>query len=306
MPALVIQCERFTFPTTPPQLHLPGFGVFRKLGTAIDSIPDGGQLIGEFLDDLQEQLAPLSAILEIVEALMAVYTCLKELPENVMTLDFAAILECVQKVAKAIALLFGYVPPMGYIRTAVDISGFSVDLIDEIFTLLRKVDNKITALISTYEEAKQLADGDLQVMSECAADEVAWLMDKIMQLIGFIKQTNDPLIGMFKRLLPGGDLKVSLKNAQKQYDESTEYLEDVASAVSDAGSWAGVEIPDYLSMEFEVKDIHEIVPVPQMEPVMAAINDIRGACVIIYNGLAPLVGVEPNKSPVPDPVYRNF
>ena len=306
MPALVIKCKRTPYIKVPPQLHLPGFGVFRKLGTAIDEIPDGSQLLGEFMDDLAQQLAPFTAILEIVEAIMAVYNCIKGIAEAIPTLDAAAVFDCLQKLVRAITLLFGYIPPLGWIRTAVDIAAFSADLIEEIFKVLTKMDQKLTAIIATYEEAQQLADGDLEVMSECAAEEVAWLMDKIMQLVQFVKQINDPLMGVLKRTLPGGNMKIQLGRAQNDYDEATKYLEGVESAISKAGSWVGIEIPDFKNLEFDVKEIHDIVPVPQLEPVMAAINTIRSACVIIHNGLAPMVGVPPNKTIVGDPVYRNF
>lgn len=306
MTTLTIKCKRFQFPKIPPQLHLPGFGVFKKLGTAIDEVPDGSGLIGAFLDDLSEQLAPLMGILEIVEAVMAVYNCVKALPEAILTFNIGAIFECLQNLARAIAVIFGYIPPMGYIRTAIDISGFCIDLIDEIFKLLMKIDQKITRLIATYEEAQQLLDDDLKIMSECAADEVAWIMDKVMMLVQFIKTHNDPLIKVFKRTLPGGDLKIQLGRAQSQYDEATKYLDDLKSMVDSAGSWVGIQVPDYKNLEFEPKTIHEMVPVPQLEPAMAAINEIRSACVIIYNGLAPMVGVLPDKAEVSDPVYRNF
>ena len=84
---LVVQCQNIEMPDPPPQLEIPHFGVMEKAWEGLRSIPDPDELLLKFQDTLTTALAPVRRFLEMVEIFMAVYGCIKAIPEAIMSLS---------------------------------------------------------------------------------------------------------------------------------------------------------------------------------------------------------------------------
>jgi hypothetical protein len=300
--ALIIQCDTVPLPPAPPSIDIPHFGTLAKAWEGLYSIPKASDLLAQFQDQLAVALAPVRRYLELIEILTSLYACTQAIPKAILWLNPSPIYDCIENLAKAIARILSWVPPMAYIRMYMDLANYCISLIDEILDWFGELDDILTDYIETFLEAELLDDQELQQILECSASDIRPRLKIAMNLLAFVKPINDMLINVFIRLIPDANTVKALKKAKKAYEEANEYME-LASAVVDAGGGSLPEIPGFSHTPPEQ---HQLVPVPPLGPLLYTMTNTQNAMVLIYNALAPLVGLDPDKEMREMRSYNNF
>jgi hypothetical protein len=295
---LTITCKTLTVPAPPPSLSIPHFGVLEKAREGLDQIPDPIDMLCKFQDQLALALAPVRRYLEMVEAFLTIRQCMTVIPDAIVSLDPSTIYDCLKALVKAVARLLSWMPPLAYVRTAMEICSYCIDLVDGVLELFDKVDAKLTKWINIYELAEQVGDLELIAFVGCGASQVNAFLPPILAVLQFVEPINDTLMDMFIRLMNSE----GLRDAVEKYREVNEYYQK-AQTVLEAG---GLELPELPGFTPPPKEQHIIVPIPPLAPMLEAMGQQRNAMVYLYNLLAPFVGEEGDKESREIPEYVNF
>jgi hypothetical protein len=291
---LTIVCQPLVVPTPPPQITIPHFGTLQVMFDAIDRIPDPMDLLCKLQDLLAVAMAPVRRFLEMIEGFAAIKQCFTAIPEAIMTLNPDPIYECLKQLAKALATLLSWIPPLSYVRLALDIINYCTTFLDAIINFFTLLDLRIGAWIEIYEDG--LASGDLELvgLAGCGMQSVTFSLNQIMPALQFIMPINNVLMGVFTRLMN----MEGLKQAQKKYTDATTHINKISNVIGQAaaGGWDGTSLPD---AEDNYSDVdsgrHTLIPFPTLGPLLSSIAIIYNALVMIYNLLAPVVGDDPDK-----------
>jgi hypothetical protein len=298
--ALVIECRTVEVPEPPPSLNIPNFGVIDKAWSGLNKIPSNDEMMMQFLDAIAAAMAPVKRYLEIVEAFNAVYKCFQALTDALMQLSPDPIFDCLKYLVKTVLKILSWIPPLSYIRLAMDVTSYVIDIIDEIVTYFAAVDAKIDDLISAYNDGITFGDLELIRIVNCGALAQKARMVMIFDTLKFVKPLNDALVDMFIRLLPGGENIKQLKKIKEMYEEADTYVTNAGEAMRN-----GEDLPSFEGGS-TVESQHVVVQVPPLGDFLAAMNQQRNAMVMLYNLLAPLVGSDGNKQAIDTPSFNNF
>lgn len=300
MPGITaIRCEGLPVPDPPPSLRIPHLGLLEKARKGLHAIPSTSTYLVEFQDALAAALAPAKMYLEILEVVNAIYKCLKELPQAILTLNVDAILDCFKNLTKAIRVMLAYIPPFSWLNTALDIADYAIDLVDEIIQIFVEVDAKITTLLKGVKYAQDMLNTDLEGLIDCDLDDLKALLMNIDPILKFIMPGQKILLEVLYKSLGDPRLKIALEKMNVMV-----LWFPVAFAAAAAGEDVpppplGLEVPDYVTQDPKV-------PVPPMGNILVTINEARNTTVEVYNYLAPLVGREADKRTRILPTFRNF
>lgn len=295
---LTVTCAPPVLPAAPPSVSIPHFGIMQKAWGALSGAPDPADLLCQLQDGLAIAMAPVRRYLEMVEGIFAFKQCMMTIPDAIMSLDVDALWECFRTLIRVLSVVLSWVPPFPYIRTAMDIAGYCIDLLDEVLSFLQRLDAKITAWIQTYDEAEALGDLELIAFVNCGIAQAKSDVRMLMDIMQFMAPINNTLIESFLRLMN----MEALRLAYQQYSNASQYYGEVATAIEDGAS----ALPALAGFSPTGKTQHVIVPFPPLGPLLENMGRSRNAMVIVYNVLAPVVGLAPDKQTREIPDFINF
>ena len=298
--ALIVQCINIDVPSPPPQLDIPQFGILEKGWDAMGKIPDPSELLAKFQDQMAIALAPVRRFLEIVECFLAVKNCITAIPDAITSLSPSPIFECIENLAETLARILSWMPPLSYVRLALDIFSYCIDLIDEILTFFSVLDRKISSYISAMDTAVAAGDVELISIVNCGLSGIRPNVVTVLDMLKFVEPINDVLMEMFLRLIPSDQMK----QAVGQYKEAGEYMGSVRTSLATTTGQGALPAPP--SVETITKVQNELVPLPPLGPLLSGMNMIRNAMVLLHNIMAPIVGEESTKQGRDMPEYDNF
>lgn len=291
-----IVCKSLQIPSPPPQVTIPNFGVMQQAWGALDDIPDPAKLLGEMQNQLASAMAPVRRYLEIVEVLQAIQQCLKAAIDAVTQLSPDPLFDCFKNLTKAIARVLSWLPPLSYVRTAADIAGYCIDVMDEIFDFFERLDDMISDYISTLSNATLLNDSDLIGFANCGLSEVLPHIIVVVDLIAFVTPLNNALMDMFTRLMPNP----LLQTIKQMYEETQTYVLKVQAQLKLDPTQP---LPQFLTFPLPTTAQNPNVPVPKLGPLLEATNHCRNGMVLLYNFMAPVVGLDADKETRSTPTY---
>ncbi|MBM4370149.1 MAG: hypothetical protein FJ098_00745 [Deltaproteobacteria bacterium] len=281
MGPLIIRCSTWSLPPDPEKLHIPTYGILEKARAAIRRIPDPSEYIAQMMDNVQLALAPIKQLLELIEAIKAIYDCMMSLPKSILPPDPTQLFQCLKKLAKAIITLFGWVPPLAYIPMALDVLEYLVGVIDEIISLFVDLDKRITGLIALWEEALLYNDLELQISANCGFSEINALVKNIQPLLLLIQPAADVLNEMFIEYIPSE----SLKKAIKMYQEAQTWNRKAVALLG-----TGLPLPELPGFTTPVRPQHVKCPLPPMGNLFENLNQARNALVLAHNTVGTIIG----------------
>jgi hypothetical protein len=296
---ITVQCIDIPMPDPPPSISIPQLGIMQKAWDSLHAIPSPDELIMRFQDAISAALAPVRYFLELIEVCVSLFDCIQAIPDAVTSLSPSPIYDCLKKLAKAISRILSYIPPMAYIRTALDIASYCMAVIDEIVLFFTEIDNLLTEYIEKFTNAQLIGDVDLMNIISCSAKDINIRFTMILDILKLVKPFNDILMNVFLRTLGSG--VADLKKAQTSYTQSGDYIESAGSSYRNNGT-----LPVYPGSSSSTKAQHILVPIPPISPLLESLNVSRNAMVLVYNLLAPVVGLDPDKEFSAIPEFTNF
>lgn len=138
------------------------------------AIPTASEAISKLLGQLFSSLTPLVPIFKIIECVLAVFECIKAIPQAILTLNPQKLIEAVAKLAKCIDFLIKLIPQLSVpvmIKTIIDVLVVGLQAIKEQLQNLQEVqvDLDLKALIvDSLMENFPVGASELQQSLDCA------------------------------------------------------------------------------------------------------------------------------------------
>lgn len=109
MPIVDLECAVLTLTTRQLCVRYPvGQEICATLPDPMN--PDPSELVAQLFAQINAVLAPFNNILDIVDAILAVFECIKSIPKAILTLNPQPIFDCIQGLAQAVDRLLSLVP----------------------------------------------------------------------------------------------------------------------------------------------------------------------------------------------------
>lgn len=286
MPPLVVVCAPLTFPSIPPSLDIPNFGIIQKAWDTLDRIPDAGDALCKFQDSIAMALAPVRRYLEMVEAFATLTLCMESLPKALMYLSPDPIIDCLKNLRKTVLRILSWIPPLSYVRFTCGIASYFIDIIDEIVSFFQAVDDKIDDYVTTFSNANLLGDLDLIQFVNCGMSDLLPTLSMSLDLLKFLAPAMNIMMEVFLRFLPSDQMKQAVQN----YQNAGSFFD--AASLSIRG---GLGFPDVPGFTPPVVPQPPIVTIPRIGGLVMMMNQSRSAMVLLYNLLVRFIGEEPNK-----------
>lgn len=131
------------------------------------TIADPSEMIQQFFAQLNSMLAPLTPILNIMDAILAIFECIQALPKVITELDPTELINCLPGLAEAIQRLLKMLPQLA-------IPILIVQILDTIIYYLQSVRDQLAgfiararAIIDAATRAVEPGNFQLQLVMDC-------------------------------------------------------------------------------------------------------------------------------------------
>ena len=149
----------------------------------IDELPDppvldlpGGVAIQQFnlMQAIQPALTPLVPIFDIVDTVVAVFNCIKAIPDTLgPPPDPTAIAVCIPELAQKVAKLVRLIPQVTLPYTIRGILRLVIDTLRQARSQLEHLQQQMAQILGAVDRATKLGDAGLMAITSCAQANVA-------------------------------------------------------------------------------------------------------------------------------------
>lgn len=277
----IVRCIPLEMPKPPPSINIPGLGQIQQARKAINDLTDPSEMLMQMQATMATALAPIKRYVDMLDAMMAVYGCMQAIPKAILTLSPDPIYDCFKKLAKAIAVLMSYLPPLAYVRMYADIAKYCMDVIKEIIGLFTDMDARAGDYLDGLAEAALQADGELALSIGCGMDELKAFTLNIFELLQMLQVFNDVITDMLLQYYP------PLKDGVKAYTKASAALDQMKTAIENddddlpPGDFSG-----------DLKTLAAEIPVPNLSPLLFTLCQFHNAMALLYDVVAPVAGLD--------------
>jgi hypothetical protein len=136
----------------------------------------GGVSIQQFnlMEAIQPALTPLVPLFDIVDAIVAVFNCVKAIPDSLgPPPDPTAIAACIPELAEKVSKLLRLIPQLSLPYTIIGIIDLAIDTLRQARTQLLHLQQQMVQILGAIDRATDLADAGLMAITSCAQANVA-------------------------------------------------------------------------------------------------------------------------------------
>jgi hypothetical protein len=149
----------------------------------IPEIPDplaitlpGGVTIQQInlMEAIQPALTPLMPIFDIIDTLVAVFNCVKAIPDSLgPPPDPTALAACIPELAEKVAKLLRLIPQLSLPYTIIGIIDLVIDTLRQARSQLVHLQQQMQQILGAIDRATELEDAGLMAITSCAQANVA-------------------------------------------------------------------------------------------------------------------------------------
>jgi hypothetical protein len=149
----------------------------------IPEIPDplaitlpGGVTIQQInlMEAIQPALTPLMPIFDIIDTLVAVFNCVKAIPDSLgPPPDPTALAACIPELAEKVAKLLRLIPQLSLPYTIIGIIDLVIDTLRQARSQLVQLQQQMQQILGAIDRATELEDAGLMAITSCAQANVA-------------------------------------------------------------------------------------------------------------------------------------
>lgn len=149
----------------------------------IPEIPDplaitlpGGVTIQQInlMEAIQPALTPLMPIFDIIDTVVAVFNCVKAIPDSLgPPPDPTALAACIPELAEKVAKLLRLIPQLSLPYTIIGIIDLVIDTLRQARSQLLHLQQQMVQILGAIDRATELEDAGLMAITSCAQANVA-------------------------------------------------------------------------------------------------------------------------------------
>ncbi len=168
-----------------PALDDP-FGIELPGGITIERI--------NLMEVIQPALAPLVPLFDVVDTIVAVYNCMKAIPDSLgPPPDPTAIAICIPELGEKVAKLLRLIPQLSLPYTLIGLIDLVIATLRQAKRELHHLQLQLQQILGAIDRATNLEDAGLMAITSCAeanvgqeAANVGWMLASLGKLIGLI------------------------------------------------------------------------------------------------------------------------
>lgn len=236
-------CVPLPDPSTIDDICLPGGLCLSYIRDGIGKIPGAADLPMDFFSQIGPALAPMKPLFDILDTVLAIYRCVKAIPDAITSLDPSELLNCIPALAKLVDALLKLIPQMSIpkmIKSALRQLSMLLRGVATDFGSLQTQLNRIATLI---DRAATLNDVKLNGYLVCAQQNVtqtALSTSEALKGIGRIIL----LINIFMGMIGGQEIPCFGTLIEDNLSGGFETLIEILTSLADILDQMADAIPD--------------------------------------------------------------
>jgi len=264
-------CQSLEPASAPPSVMVPFLGQLQDFRKSLYQLPDPSEYLLKLLSTLSTVMMPIRQFIEILETVFLIKDCMMSIPNAIMQLSPKPVFDCLKKLLKKLTQLIGYIPPLSYLRSFVDLVGVIVLMLDEIVGMILWLDMQITRYTALVAEALNTGDTALMQIAQCQASEMRMVTlnaVEVMRMVGpLLRLLLEPILSFISNPVLQAKMSQSL-DLQAQLDNMADVVRDLS-----------------------LDSIQPLLLV--LSTLATALNLMQTMLVDIYNVVASILGKEP-------------
>lgn len=171
------------------------------------NIPDPSELLQAMFAQINAALSPLQPIFNIIDAVVAVFECIKALPKVVTELNPVPLIECIPNLAEAINKLLQLIPQLSLPLFIVDVLDVILFFLNTLRSQFTQIVNRINAIAQANLRAQAPGNVALSLAMDCINANFDADMVNLNEQVAPLNR----LLGIIDLLLELSGLKALLK-----------------------------------------------------------------------------------------------
>jgi len=235
----------FELPAVPTieDICLPGGLCLSYVWDGINKIPHAADLPLDFFSQIGPALAPLKPLFDVLDTVMAVYRCVKGIPDAITSLDPSELLNCLPALAKLIDALLKLVPQ-------ISIPKMLKQTIKQLARLLRGIASDFTyiqaqlqRIADMIDRAAQLGDQRMNGFLVCAQHDMNTMVMSTAEALKGIGRII-LLLNIFMGLIGAPEIPCFGSLIENNLDLGFDALIDILTSVATILDEISAAIPD--------------------------------------------------------------
>ena len=139
------------------------------------TLPGGVQIERiNLMEVIQPALTPLVPIFDIIDTVVAVFNCIKAIPDTLgPPPDPTVLAACLPDLAEKVAKLLKLIPQLSLPLTIIGLIDLVIDTLRQARSLLLHLQQQMQQILGTIDRATDLEDAGLMAIAQCAQANVA-------------------------------------------------------------------------------------------------------------------------------------
>jgi hypothetical protein len=159
-----------TLPDIPTvdQICLPGGVCLDYVWDGINKIPHAADMPMDFFSQIGPAMTPLMPVFNILETVLALFRCVKAVPDALVKLDPSELIKCAPALVEAVDQLLKLIPQLSLPKMVIAIIKNIASLLRAIASDLSYVQSQIQRIADVIDRASDLQDYTLNGFMVCA------------------------------------------------------------------------------------------------------------------------------------------
>lgn len=165
-------CITLPDPPSVDDICFPGGFCLSYIWDAIGKIPGGADMPMDFFSQLGPAMAPMAPFFDLLDTILAVYRCVKAVPDAITSLDPTELFQCMPALAELIDKLLKLIPQLSIPKMIKAILHNLATLLRGIASDLTYIQSQLQQIAGMIDRAADLNDVKLEGFLVCAQSEM--------------------------------------------------------------------------------------------------------------------------------------
>lgn len=186
--------------TLPEKICLPGGICLDFVWDKIGMIPGAADIPMNFLSQVGPAMAPLQPFFQLLDTVLAIFRCVKAIPDAITSLDPTELLKCLPGLAKAVDQVLKLIPQLSIPKMVISIIKNLATLIRGVATDIAYLESQVQRIADMVDRASEWNNYRLNGFLVCAQDNAEKSLDSLvaaMQGLGAIVLAVNLFMGLF-------------------------------------------------------------------------------------------------------------
>jgi hypothetical protein len=179
---------------------------------------------------IQPALAPLMPVFQVIDAVVAVYQCVKAINDAIASLDVTKMASCIPELAEKVSKLLRLIPQLSVPLMVVDLLGICISVLAEVRDKLVHLQVQMDEAGRAIERGRELSDPKLLKIGHCAQENIGIEAANTLRALAGLGNVLG-LLGIFLSMIGGPEIPSFSNPAGQPIDDAVRALDELVSAL---------------------------------------------------------------------------